>query len=224
MKSYRQQTEHVQPPPPASYSDRQFLHTYQSAAWVPLVQSTVNALMGSVLTGVALYLFGVSLYDYPKPMLLVFALTWAGSWLYLQRRWFNLTALESRLRMDLNGDGAIGKPTPKSEKEPTVIRIQEVKGNGHFQEKRASLPVTEEELILFADGVIHRGRPISRRAWTPKRNGFSDDEYRTFQAAMIRFGIIEQVGAGFELTRAGVSVMKYYASLSPTPVVDLSGE
>lgn len=221
MKQF-QQTEHVAQPTP-SYSDRQFLHTYQSAAWLPLVQSTVNALMGAALTGVVLYLFGTSIYDYPKPMLLVGVVTWAGSWLYLQRRWFGLTALESRLRVDLNGDGVVGKPQ-KAEREPTVIRIQEVKDNGHFQEKRASLPVTEDELILFANGLIHRGKPISRRAWTPKANGFSDDDYRAFQAAMIKFGIIEQVGAGFELTRAGMSVMKYYASLSPTPVVDLSGE
>lgn len=217
MNTYKQTDQAVQPT--QSYSDRQFLHTYQSGALIPLVQSTVNAVAGMVLTGVLLYLFDAV--DYLKPILFVGVLAWVGSWLYFLRRWISLTELESRLGIDLDKDGHVGKPP---EMAPTVIRIQDVKDNGHFQESRASLPVAEDDLIKFADGVIHRGRPISRREWTPKAKGFSDDEYRKFQAAMIKFRIIQQDGAGFGLTRAGTSVMKYYASLSPTPIVDLSDE
>jgi len=220
MNSYKQTDTAVQPTAKApSYSDRQFLHTYQSAAFLPLIQSTINAGMGMLVTGVALYMFDAM--DFFKPIISVGVLVWVGSWMYLQRRWFNLTDLETRLNVDLNQDGMIGK---SEQREPTVVRIQDVTDDGHWHEKRAKLPISEEELVSFADGVINRHKPISRREWTPKAKGFSDGDWREFQSAMIKFGIIEQVGAGFELTRAGRAVMKHYASLSPTPLVEVVEE
>ena len=74
MNTYKQTDQVIQPTANPSYSDRQFLHTYQTAAWVPLTQATINAGMGMVLTGVTLYLFDAM--DYVKPILVMGALTW----------------------------------------------------------------------------------------------------------------------------------------------------
>jgi len=203
---------------PANYADRQFLHTFTAAALLPLVQATITAIVAGVATATVLYLFDAI--DWVKPIVAVSGLTWVITWLYLQRRWLNLTYLEQVLGKDLNRDRVIGKPEKAVE---TVIRIQDVKDNGHFQETRARLPEhLYERLPLFADGVINKHRPISRREWTPKSKGFSDDDYRVFQSALLKYGLIEQVGAGFDLTRAGRAMMTHYASLfSPIPAVNV---
>jgi hypothetical protein len=193
------------------YSDRSFLHTYLAGALLPLVQATITAFMAGIGTLALLYM--VDAIDYIKPILIVFALVWVLTWLYLQRRWVNLTALENMLKLDINGDGQIGKPVEKVE---TVIRLEEVKDNGHFQSHTYKLPITDDQLIRLADGLLHRGRTWARREWTPKANGFSDDEWRELQSAMLRFQLLEPMGAGFRLTRPGAAMIRYYASLSPT--------
>jgi hypothetical protein len=216
MNKYQQVIPQPVQQAPPSYSERQFLHTYLAGAFLPFLQASITAIMAGVLTViVCLKLRAV---DILEPTLMVMAVVWAGAWLFLQRRWLNLTALERALNWDLNRDGYIGQaPAPKSE---TVIRLDDVKENGHFQSFTYKFPVSEEQLIILADGVINRGRPLSRREWTPKVNGFSDDEYRDLQSTMLKHGLLEPRGTGFDLTRPGRAMMRYYARLSPTASID----
>ena len=218
MNKFTQTTQQPQlQPTHPTYSDRQFLHTYLAGALLPLVQASITAVMVMLGSVALLYLFNAI--DLFKPTFILGVFTWIVTWLYLQRRWLNLTALERALNMDINGDGHIGQMAPKPE---TVIRLDEVKDNGHYQSFTYKLPISDEQLIMLADGLINRHRPMSRREWTPKANGFSDDEYRELQSAMLKFGLLEPVGAGFDLTRPGRAMMRHYASLSPTPTVESS--
>lgn len=219
MNKFTQTTSQPQAQPPAPlYSDRQFLHTYMAGALLPLVQAVITGVLMMLAASVVLYMLNVL--DWAKYAVILGVVTLVVVWLYMQRRWINLTTLEQAFRIDFNGDGQIGKP----EKKETVIRLEEVKDNSHFQSHTYRLPISDEQLIMLADGLINRGRPLSRREWTPKENGFSDDEYRELQSAMVKFQLIEAHGAGIRLTRPGSALMRYYASLSPTPLVEVVGE
>jgi hypothetical protein len=217
MNKFTQSTSQVQAPqPPPAYSDRQFLHTSSVGVSLPLAQATVTAGMVMLGTLAVLYLFdAIDLFKLP---IFLGIFTWIATWLYLQRRWLKLTSLEQILQVDINGDGRIGeKPKPAE----TVIRLDESKENGHYQSFTYRLKISESDLIMLADGLINRNRPLSRREWTPKAKGFSDDEYRDLQSDLLKFGLAEQQGAGFGLTRPGRAMMKHYASLSPTPIVGI---
>jgi hypothetical protein len=216
MNRFQQATPQpqAQPREPA-YSDRQFLHTYLAGALLPFLQASITAIMVGVLTVIVLY--KLRAIDIIEPTLIIMALSWAGTWLFLQRRWLTLTALERALQIDLNKDGHIGQALQKKE---TTVWIRDVTDQGHLSSNRVALPIDEDDLIFFADGVINRGRPISRREWTPKANGFSDDEYSEFQSALLKYPIIQPWGSGFDMTRPGRALMKHYSSLSPTPLVD----
>ena len=216
MNRFQQTTPPPTQPVNPSYSDRQFLHTFLAGALLPFVQASITAIVAGVSTFILLYF--VNAIDLLKPALIVATITWAATWLILQRRWLNLTALERALQLDINKDGHIGKPPPKRE---TVVWINDVTVQGHVSANRRALPIEHDERVFFADGLINRGRPCSRREWTPKARGFSDDEYRELQSALLKFQIIEPQGSGFELTKAGKALMKYWASLSTTPIMDV---
>jgi len=219
MNTYKQTDQVIQPTANPSYSDRQFLHTYQTAAWVPLTQATINAGMGMVLTGVTLYLFDAM--DYVKPILVMGALTWVVSWLYLQRRWFSLTALESRLKIDLNQDGTVGKP---EEVKQVRVQIDEAQNNGHIrQSKIFTLPCSDVELGEIAEGMKN-GVPFSERFWTGKDKPFSVARFREIRSEMLKRGMLAPASAksdkqGYVWTRAGQAVLGHYVP-SPTPVDD----
>jgi hypothetical protein len=216
--TYSQVDETVQTPRPA-YSDRQFLHTYQSAAFVPLTQSTINAVMVMILTGVVLYLFDAI--DYVKPMLVAGALMWVGSWLYFQRRWLNLTELESRLQIDLNNDGFVGDP---QEVKQVRVQIDKLENNGHIRSAQMfTLPCSDVELEDIAQGV-KRGIPFSEKEWTGKDNPFSVNRFREIRSEMIKRGMLVPASAksdkqGYVFTRAGQAVLDHYVP-SPTPLDD----
>lgn len=218
MNSYKQTEQIVQPTAPA-YSDRQFLHTYQTAAWVPLTQATVNAFMTMVLTAVVMFLMDSSLRDYAKPTLVVGALTWVVSWLYLQRRWFSLTALESRLQIDLNQNGVIDQP---EEVRQVRVQIDEAQPNGHIrQSKLFTLPCNEEELEEISRKT-KKGISFSEREYTGKNKPFSVTRFREIRTEMLRRGMLAPASAksdkqGYVFTRAGQAVLDHYAP-SPTPL------
>jgi hypothetical protein len=211
MNKFAKSIPQVQQPQPPAYSDRQFLHTYAAGAFLPLVQATITAALVMLATGVLLYLFNVL--DWAKSAVIVGVFIWVAAWLYLQTRWINLTKLEAFLRMDLNGDGQIGNAPPP---EPFTINLNDISEETRsFSQKRMDLTevITREKLIAFSVGLIKHNRPISRREWTPKSTkGFSDDEYRAWQTVMIRSGLIETSGAGFEMTRAGRKFFTYWAN------------
>src|SRR3972149_595670 len=108
MNKFQQSTPPIQQPSAPSYADRQFLHTFLAGALLPLVQSTITAVMAGIGTLTALYLFGAI--DLLKPSLIITGIVWVFTWLYLQRRWLNLTSFESFMGVDLNSSANIGTP------------------------------------------------------------------------------------------------------------------
>jgi hypothetical protein len=207
-----------EPPIRPAYSDRQFLHTYLAGALLPLVQATITAVMVMVATVALLYSFDAL--ELVKPAVVLGLLTWVGTWLYLQRRWLSLTSLERVLNFDINGDGRIGRPEPKPE---TVIRVDKVKSNGHFQQMKYTFSISDDQLLEFARGML-TGKPISRRRWAGPDKPFSDGEYRTFQSELIKWQLIEPGGNGFILTEEGEEFFENYVEQhgppSPTPDVE----
>jgi hypothetical protein len=81
----------------------------------------------------------------------------------------NLTSLERVLNFDIDGDGRIGKPEPKPE---TVIRIDKIKQDRHFQSIRYTFSISDDQLLEFARGMVD-GKPISRRRWAGPDKTFS---------------------------------------------------
>src|SRR3970282_3014401 len=100
MNKFQQTTPPIQQPSAPNYADRPFLHTFLAGALLPLVQSTITAVMAGIGTLTALYLFGAI--DLLKPSLIITGIVWVLTWLYLQRRWLNLTSFDSFLVVDLN--------------------------------------------------------------------------------------------------------------------------
>ncbi len=221
MNKYTQTTQQPQAPPVQPiYSDRQFLHTYLAGALLPLMQASITAAM--VMLGAAAVLYYFNAIDLIKPVFVVGVLTWVSTWLYLQRRWLNLTSLERALNFDIDGDGHIGRAERKPE---TVVRIDKVTAERSFQSRRYTFSISDDQLLEFAQGMI-LGKPISRRRWAGPDKTFSDGEYRIFQSELIKWQLIESGGNGFILTEEGEDFFEGYVEQhsppSPTPLEETS--
>jgi hypothetical protein len=195
-------------PLPSSYNDRQFLHTYLAGAFLPLIQSSITAMMVSIVTSTILYLFDAI--DILKPSLVAGVFVWVAMWIYLQRRWLNLTMLERALNLDLNKDGSVGELIPA--RPETVIRIDEVKSNGHFQSSTYRLPVKDDVLTALAHGLLS-GRPLSEREWTGAGKLFSSAQWRRLIQVMLTRDLARYVSdrdprQGVELTERGWAMME----------------
>lgn len=221
MNKFQQVEQQVVQPTPAQYSDRQFLHKVDAAVILPLWQSSITAFMSMVLTAIVLYLMDAI--DYIKPVLVMGCLTWVFTWLFLQRRWLNLTMLETHLRMDINGDGAIGKKQDEAAKSIRV-QVDNLESNGHIhQSQMFSLPCDETELEQIAQ-AYRNGVPFSEKEWTGKGKLFSVSRFREVRNEMLKRGMMAPASAkserqGFIFTKAGQAILNHYAP-SPTPQVD----
>jgi len=210
--------EPVAPPPAPSngYGERQFLHTLLAGVGLPLAQAFTT---GGIVFLVGLVLaFNFNALDPWRWPLTLGALTTAGMWVVLQRRWLNLTRLERFLGMEL--DGIPNEPPVK--REPTVIRIDHVREGGRYQSDRVTLPADESQLRALAEGFA-AGRPFSEREWAGAGKPFASQEFRELRAAMLRAGLIQyknpsEPRQGFNLTEDGVAWRNKYADPSPTVV------
>lgn len=212
MNKFNQTTPPVAPTPQTNYADRQFLHTFLVGAFLPLVQATITAVMAFIGTLTLLYL--VNAIDLLKPALIVAAVTWVLTWLYLQRRWLNLTSFERMTGIDLNGDGQIG--TPKKPAEPLVIRLDEWGANGHFRSRTMNLDVTREQLAALARGLMD-GVPFTERKWTGAGKPFSSGQFRKLRSDWLKQNLLELVSdkdgrQGFDFTDEGWAMLEKLAS------------
>jgi hypothetical protein len=208
----------------ASYADRQFLHTFLAGLLLPLAQASIIAAMSMVGTAVTLYLFDAV--DYVKPVLVMGVLTWIFTFLYLMRRWLNLTSLEQITGLDINGDGQIGK-VPRSGKaaEPLLIRLDEFGANGHYRSRTMALDVSQDQLRALAQGLLN-GLPFTERQWTGPGKPFSsgpEGSFRPLRRAWLKEGILQVVSdkdhrQGFDFTDEGWAMLeKLAAPLSDPP-------
>ncbi len=202
-----------------SYSDRQFLHTFTAAALLPLVQATITAIVACVAAGTLLYLFNAI--DYVKPIVVVGAFTFFVTWLFLQRRWLNLTNLEWMLKLDLNNNGRIDEPQQASIR----VQVDELTKQGHIhQSQMFELPCTEKQLNAVAVGILEHRKTLAEKEWTGSGKPFSINEFRAMRSEMIKRGMIVPASSkserqGFVFTRAGEAILRHYVS-TPSPAWD----
>jgi hypothetical protein len=209
----------VTPPAASYYGEKEFLYRYLAGLLLPLGQATVTAAMAFIVTWVLFYTFNAI--DVWKPALIVFVITWAGTWVYLMWRWLNITAaLERATGIDMNGDGVIGAERKKPS-QPLVIRLDDVR-NGNYRSRQIELDVTEAQLEEFARGSLN-GTPFTERQWTGKGKPFSsgqDGTFRPFRKEWLRQGLVEVVSdkdnrQGFDFTDEGWAMLEKLAGSPP---------
>lgn len=220
MNKYQSTTD--QPTPQSSgYSDRQFLHTTGAGVKLPFLQALVTAFMVMIFIAAVIYVFdGI---DYFKPMIVSFAFTLVGTWIFLQRRWLWLTQLEKFLQMDLDDDGQIGEPPKK-----ITITVNRVKENGHVEVISHDFPVSDQQIQQFFTMVktsTRGGKGISRRQWTPKNvHGFSEGEWDEFYKELVRQRLVMVKGNECVLTPEGEEIADgWYARADDPSPTDLDG-
>jgi hypothetical protein len=200
-----------------SPAGRQHLHTLTAGAWLPFMQAS----MGGFITFMVIGICG-SVWRMRSPWSwgAVFgSLVWGFAWMALSRHWFSLTSLEQVTGIDLNRDGFIGTPPAAPVQDRTVhVRLSET-SKGNLHETRFDLPATFEQLHALADGLM-RGNTLSERNWTGAGRPFSINEFRVLRTEMYKRGLIglsspKDGRQGYELTRAGMAVMRQV--LSPPP-------
>ncbi len=215
MNKYPQETVYVPTPQP---SNRQYLHTTTAGAWLPLAQATIT---GAIL-GLAVLVIGLMMRTrHPENIALVVGLlTWAATWLLLQRHWYSLTDLEKLTGIDLDGNGTVGRT--RTEPPPEVrVRISEVKDDGHFQQNVISLPASLDQLQTLAAGLL-AGDPFSERTWTGSGRPFSVNEFRALRTELLKRGLLavaspKDARQGYVLTAVGRQGMRCFMPDSPTP-------
>lgn len=207
---------------PEQSSPREYLHTVQAGAWLPLLQASITGVViGISVTGL---FFTLDIRHPETPGLIAGLFAWAVTWLLLQRHWYSLTALEKLTGRDLNHDGVIGQPpAPQHE---VRVRVTKITPEGHWSRQVHSLPASREQLQTLAEGLLQNGRPFTHREWSGPGAPFSDGEFRNLRAEMIRRGLAEPASdrdarKGFVLTDVGKKVMEAVLSPSPTPEDDV---
>ena len=194
-------------PPPAQYSDRQFLHAEQAAVNVPIKQVIVTSILVAIAILTLSLMFGArhpfknSLYSLGIAPLIL--------WIFLQRRWLHLTA-EKIFNIDIPDN----EPKKSTEARTVKIQISQVKDNGHYQADMMELPCKESQLEALAIG-LKNGRKFSEKEWAGPGRPFSIDGFRELKTVMLTRGLIAQKNPkdarqGFILTEAGQALIEQY--------------
>lgn len=198
----------TQTPSAPAYSDKSFLHTLSVGVILPLVQSFATSIIFMIVTATVLY--WTDAIDYLKPMVTVGALSFAGMWLFLQRRWLNLTNLERLTRIDFNGDGRIAE-----EPRRVHVQIDRVKENGHLEQSAMyDLEATDDEMEYFAQAWSN-GKPFTEDELAGGGKYLSQPRFAILRADLFKRKLIEKKGktnkGGFKWTQEGEEVLKAYA-------------
>lgn len=194
-------------------NDKQYLHTFGAGAFLPLMQSTISALIVTLAVWLICWMvFGMM--DPHKPAIFIGVVVWLWMWWKLQLHWFALTAVN--MMQDFMDDGQLNNSNQPevTEEAPKVIRIQLIKENGHIGET-IDLPADRESLGTLARGLLN-GMPFSERFWTGRGKPFSTNTFRALKDAMMKRGLCEYISEsdprqGIQLTDAGRAVMETFA-------------
>jgi hypothetical protein len=206
MKTYNQQAERVFIPlPRESAAGRQYLHTTTAGGWLPLIQATISGIITGAAVIVLAFVFRAR--DPWQWAGGAAVITWALTWLQLQRHWFNLT----RTGLDLNRDSVTGNQDNHGPEEVRV-RLSEVKENGHFQEHIFNLPGDLDQMQTLAEGLTN-GQPFSERLWTGAGRPFSVNQFKALRSELIKRGLLSLANSkdprqGYNLTRVGLAFMR----------------
>lgn len=123
---------------------------------------------------------------------------------------------------DLDGDGYVGEPPPKS----LHIEITEERKSGTWTGYFDS-PIEEPVLGQFARACL-AGRPTGERNWTGAGRPFSVGEYVAFRDELLQHGLVrwrneQHRKQGFMLTARGRAVFKELAAIPSPPPQDMTG-
>lgn len=204
MRNYESET---------SVSDQAYLHTTQSGALVPLIQSVIT---GALITApIVIILVKLNATDIFTWSLLVFFSITAGMWTYSWMHWLGLT-LERMTGIDLNGDGVICDEVIV----PVRVDIEQTDDNIHTT-TRARFP-NERKLVAVADAIVNSGASFSVREIVEKRKLLSRSEFEDMREEMVNRGIIALKNPvfphiGYDVTRAGKAVFRDLLDRPPLP-------
>lgn len=198
------ETKHVQA--------QEYLHTPLAGAIVPLIQAAITGGMLSFIVLVVLVWARVR--PWPQITLLVFCLATAGTWLLLQVHWFGLT----QVRPGIEGQQQ-SKPKQSTQHHTVKVDLAGRTQDGYYHSEQAEFTITESQLSELAAGLLD-GKPLSEREWTGEGKPLSIGQFRQFRAECIKRKLIQLVNPkaptqGFELTRTGRAMMRYFANLTP---------
>jgi hypothetical protein len=204
-------------------SNKAFLHTREAAAWVPLAQSVITAVIfGLVLTvGLSLVLDAANVRRWWLWSLgcgsMTALLTMCAMWWMLVRHWFRLTNLERLTGIDFNRDGVIGEevasPAARNDMEEAEMKVtlNRISEAGHFSGNYFNLPCRPSQLRELAEGLLD-GRPFTEREWTGAGKPFSSAAFRGLRSELLKQGLIELASEkdarqGYVLTDDGAGFM-----------------
>ena len=189
--------------------DKSFLYARDAGFVLPLLQSIGTgavsfltlALLGWIWDWVHLWEIAVT----------AAALTTGLYWFLALARWNLVSWLENVTKLDINGDGQIGKPKAA----PVMkLRISDV-SNGRYSQTETELPTDPERLTVFARAILG-GRSFSERTWSGSGKLFSGPQYRKLIEVLKARGLIQQKGdderLGFELSAAGQATFEQIVS------------
>lgn len=192
-------------------NSKAFLHTREAAAWVPLMQSAITALLVTVAFSAALIALDVRRWWGWAIAGGVITLIWM--WWRLLNHWFRLTAhLEQLTGLDLNGNGRVDEPE-EVEPVPQTVKVQlsRVSESGSWSGEYFDLPGSLEDLKTLARGLLD-GRPFTEREWTGRGKPYASEAFRSMRRELLRRGLIELASAkdarqGYVLTDEGAAFM-----------------
>ena len=199
-----------------------YLHTGAAGATLPLSQALITGILVGLTVLASMIYYRVS--DGPFFALIAGLVVATGTWLFSIRHWFNLTVLENYTGLDIDNDGVVGDPESS---EPVAVRpvrvdIEERDHQGrHVGTTRATFP-NEWRMIQLAEHIIINKGTFSEPALCGKGKILTPKEYQEIKTEMLARGMLvarnpREPKQGYEVTRAGLAVMRDMLDRPPSP-------
>lgn len=181
------------------------------------------AFVSGVFAALALGLLAHAL-EHKAPLeiaLIAWSVTQALTWIILLFRWSKLLyVIERSLGLDINRDGYTGEPYQEPERytpEPVRIELVEQTTGGGRQTSLIDLPVSQEQLIALADGLLS-GSSFSESSWCGSGAPFSKSEFIRLRDEMLKRNLLtwrnpRAPAVGLMLTPGGKACMRYLSSV-----------
>lgn len=207
-------------------NDKQYLHTFGAGAFLPLMQSTISALIVTLAVWLICWMvFGMM--DPHKPAIFIGVVVWLWMWWKLQLHWFALTAVN--MMQDFMDDGQLNnsnQPEVTEEAPRRVVTVRLVRENGRVSDT-FDLPGGEEAFRVLATGLVN-GLPLSERWWTGRGKPYGSETWRDLMDVMRERGLAEYKDPehkkrGHRLTPDGEAFSRGYAALPHSPIEEDEG-
>lgn len=195
------------------------LHTTQAGAILPAARAAFFGLMiGLSATAICLAIDPIREY-WLRAGLIALAISVVASLLNDEKRRGRLfDALETRLKVDIDGDGDIGgEPIPDPDVKEIHGSTEWTNDNGHRQGAMDKIVFNEKLAAEFARGVLITGLSTAERNWKGAGKPFGDDDWDNWIAHLLKLNAIKERSdknfrLGYEITKVGVSYLMKFLS------------